>query len=211
MVSAQHDDWPSDAAPHYARGALLVSSTSATRSIDDRPQLRPAAFLDRDGVINVDHGYVFRPDELVLTATAAEGIRLLNEAGHLVIVVTNQSGVARGLYTVADVERFHTHLQQELAAHEAHVDAFYFCSHHPEGRIAAFASEHEDRKPNPGMLLRAMRDWPIDRKRSFLIGDKQSDGEAAARAGVRAMLVDANSCDLAAAVRWMLADASNEG
>jgi D-glycero-D-manno-heptose 1,7-bisphosphate phosphatase len=162
--------------------------------------VRPAAFLDRDGVINVDHGFTHRPEDLAFTPTAIDGIRALNRASYLVIVVTNQSGVARGLYSCADVERFHDHLQQSLTTAGAHIDAFYYCPYHPAGTVAEFALDHEDRKPRPGMLLRAMRDWRIDRKRSFMIGDRQSDLDAAAAAGITGYLVPKNSCDLAAQV-----------
>ena len=166
--------------------------------------LRPAAFLDRDGVINVDTGYPHRPDELRFTPTAIEGIRLLNEASWLVIVVTNQSGVARGLFGIAEVEAFHAHIQAELAKAGAHVDAFYFCPYHPDGSIAEWAIAHDDRKPGPGMILRAMREWPVDRSRSVLIGDKASDMGAARAAGVRGVRVATDTCDLTAEVRLLI-------
>jgi D-glycero-D-manno-heptose 1,7-bisphosphate phosphatase len=166
---------------------------------------RPAAFLDRDGVINVDHGYTFRPEDLVFTPSAVEGIRLLNEAGYLVIVVTNQSGVARGLYGTADVEAFHAHMAAALAERGARIDAFYYCAYHPEGIVAEYAREHADRKPGCGMLMRAMADLPVDRARSFMIGDKQSDAAAATGAGIPARVIPANDGDLAAAVREMMA------
>ncbi|WP_116090592.1 D-glycero-alpha-D-manno-heptose-1,7-bisphosphate 7-phosphatase [Sphingomonas crusticola] len=165
---------------------------------------RPAAFLDRDGVINVDHGYTFRPEDLELTPTAAEGIRLLNEAGYPVLVVTNQSGVARGLYGTADVELFHRRINEELAGQGARIDAFYYCPYHPDGIVADFAFEHRDRKPGSGMILRAMREWNIARDGSFLIGDKASDAEAAAGAGIASLLIAPNEGDLAAAVRAFL-------
>ena len=165
---------------------------------------RPAAFLDRDGVINVDHGYTYRPEDLAFTPTAIAAIRALNEAGHLAVVVTNQSGVARGLYRCQDVERFHHHLQAELARAGARIDAFYYSPYHPAGLVPEFAIEHADRKPGPGMLLRAMRELPIDPAESFLIGDKDSDMAAAAAAGIRGILVTPNNCDLAACVREIL-------
>ena len=165
---------------------------------------RPAAFLDRDGVINIDHGYVFRPEALAFTPTAIAAIRALNQSGYLVIVVTNQSGVARGLFGSSDVDQFHAHMQHQLAAGGARVDAFYYCPFHPDGTVPAFAREHEDRKPNPGMLLRAIRDWNIDPARSFMIGDKASDVEGAKRAGVHGVRVAANVCDLAAEVDRLL-------
>ena len=164
-----------------------------------------AAFLDRDGVINVDHGYTYRPEDLLFTPTAVEGIQLLNRAGYLVIVVTNQSGVARGLYGVDDIDRFHAHMQTELGREGARIDGFYHCAYHPDGVIAEFAREHEDRKPAPGMLLRAMREWSVGREGSFMIGDRASDAESAAAAGIPSLLIPANNGDLAEAVRSMLA------
>lgn len=185
--------------------------TGREGGVDAPPLLRPAAFLDRDGVINVDHGYVFQPDALEFTPTAIEGIRQLNESGYLVIVVTNQSGVARGMFEAQDVERFHEHIQERLGRGGARVDAFYYCPYHPEGSVAEFALDHEDRKPSPGMLVRAMRDWSIDPARSFMIGDKASDVEVADRAGVHGVRVPANVCDLAAEVQRLVARFAPEG
>jgi D-glycero-D-manno-heptose 1,7-bisphosphate phosphatase len=165
---------------------------------------RPAAFLDRDGVINVDYGYTFKPGDLKFTPTAVEGIRLLNRAQYPVLVVTNQSGVARGLYANEDVERFHDQVQALLQAQGAHIDAFYFAPFHPDGIVAEFAIEHEDRKPGAGMILRAMREWNVAPEGSFMIGDKQSDAESAASAGIRSLLISPNDGDLAAAVRSLL-------
>lgn len=165
---------------------------------------RPAAFLDRDGVINVDHGYTFRPEHLEFTPTAIEGIRLLNKAGYPVLVVTNQSGVARGFYGLAEVEAFHFHLNAALRKAGAHVDAFYFCPYHPDGTVEDFAIEHEDRKPGIGMIRRAMREWDVQAEGSFLIGDKQSDLDAAAAAGIAGYWIEPNAGDLAAMVRACL-------
>ncbi|PZU10300.1 HAD family hydrolase [Sphingomonas sp.] len=176
----------------------------------DFDRSRPAAFLDRDGVINVDHGYVFRPEDLLFTPTAAKGIRLLNEAGYWVIVVSNQSGVARGLYGTQEVERFHMHMQALLAAEGARIDAFYYSPYHPEGSVEPYACDHDDRKPGPGMLLRAMRERPIRHDGSFMIGDKQSDVEAADRAGIPGLLVPSDICDLAAAAASLIERARNE-
>ena len=171
---------------------------------DQLRPFRPAAFLDRDGVINVDRGYTHRPDQLEFTPTAIEAIRLLNDADHAVLVVTNQSGVARGLYGLAEVEAFHAHMNATLAERGAHIDAFYYCPYHPHGQVPEFAIDHDDRKPAPGMILRAMRDWNIDPTRSFLIGDKESDAQSAATAGLRWRLIEPDRGDLAAAVRGFL-------
>ena len=165
---------------------------------------RPAAFLDRDGVINVDHGYVFEPTRLEFTPTAIEGIRLLNQAGYPVLVVTNQSGVARGMYGVAEVEAFHAHMNAALGEAGAHVDAFYYCPYHPDGTVADYAIEHEDRKPGIGMIRRAMREWDVRAEGSFLIGDKQSDLDAASAAGIAGYRIAPNVGDLAAQVRAAL-------
>ena len=161
---------------------------------------RPAAFLDRDGVLNVDTGYPHRADDLVLTATAAAAVRRLNQAGYWVLVLTNQSGVARGLFDLAAVDSFHDALQSRLGEAGARVDAFYVAPYHPDGTVAPFNVDHEDRKPGAGMFHRARRDFPILMPRSFMVGDKPSDMEAARRAGVRGVLVPADRCDLDAAV-----------
>ena len=169
------------------------------------PHPQPAAFLDRDGVLNVDTGYPHRADDLVLTPTAAAAVRRLNRAGYWVLVLTNQSGVARGLFDLAAVDTFHQALQSRLGEVGAHVDAFYVAPYHPDGTVAPFDIDHEDRKPGAGMFHRALRDFPILTGRSFMIGDKPSDMEAARRAGVRGILVPADRCDLDAAVAGELA------
>lgn len=162
---------------------------------------RPAAFLDRDGVINVDNGYTSNVEELIFTPTAIDGIRALNRSGYYVIVVSNQAGVARGYYDEADVHRFHVAMNTTLIRHGAHIDAFYFCPYHPDAIIDRYKADHSNRKPNPGMLEDAFNEWPIVREGSFLIGDKASDVDAARNAGIQGWLVETNSCDLAAVVR----------
>jgi len=149
-----------------------------------RPALRPAVFLDRDGVINVDTGFVFRPEDLVWMPGAAEAVRYFNCRGFLVFVVTNQSGVARGFYTEADVAALHAWMAAELAARGARIDAFYYCPHHPEGSEPAYRLVCDCRKPAPGLIRRAFAEWPADPARSFLIGDRPSDLAAAAAAGI---------------------------
>jgi len=143
--------------------------------------------------------------DLAFTPTGIEGINAFNDAGFRVFVITNQSGVARGYYTAEDVERFHEAMRQQLRAHGAHVDCFYYCPYHPEGTVAEYAIDHEDRKPSAGMLLRAFHESPTDIPASVMIGDKQSDLQVAACAGVTGLLVESNVCDLAAVVRMFLA------
>jgi D-glycero-D-manno-heptose 1,7-bisphosphate phosphatase len=160
---------------------------SLAQAADDIPRLltRPAAFLDRDGVLNADKGYTHRPQDLSWLPGAREAVLRLNGAGHLVFVATNQAGVARGYYGEAEVSAFHEHMQDELAGIGAHVDAFYFCPFHEDASVPSYrVADHPDRKPNPGMIQRAMREWKVDRSRSFLIGDKDTDLEAARRAGI---------------------------
>ena len=148
-------------------------------------RVRPAAFLDRDGVLNEDKGYTHKADDLVWVPGAREAIRLLNDRGYRVIVVTNQAGVARGYYEEDAVDAFHAHMQEQLADAGAFVDAFYHCPYHADGKVPAYTvADHPDRKPNPGMILRALNDWQVNRETSFLIGDKPSDMEAARRAGL---------------------------
>jgi len=162
---------------------------------------KPVAFLDRDGVLNIDHGYVHRPERLEWVVGAPEAVRLLNEAGIPVIVTTNPSGVARGFYGEADVRNFHAHMQEELQARGARVDAFYYCPHHPQGVVAPFAIVCNCRKPKPGLLEQAARDFAIDRTRSFLIGDKDDDVAAAQAFGVRGIKFDAKRESLVDVVR----------
>ena len=149
--------------------------------------LKPAAFLDRDGVLNRDLGYVWRREDFHWLPGAERAVKRLNDAGYLVFVVSNQAGVARGLYRPEDVEVLHRWVNGELGKSGAHIDAFYYCPHHPSEGQGAYRVACDCRKPAPGMLLRAMREWPVDRAASFMIGDKAIDLEAAAAAGVRGL------------------------
>jgi D-glycero-D-manno-heptose 1,7-bisphosphate phosphatase len=149
---------------------------------------RPALFLDRDGVLNEDHGYVSRWEDFSWIPGAKDAVAAFNQAGWLVIVVTNQSGVGRGYYTEADMHALHQRMAEELAAAGGRIDGFYFAPHHPEAAAESYRHpDPPDRKPNPGMILRALADWPIDAARSVLVGDKASDMEAAKRAGIRGL------------------------
>jgi len=165
---------------------------------------RPALFLDRDGVINVDKGYVSRIADFEWIDGAADCIRTFNERGWFVFVVTNQSGIARGYYTEADMEALHTWMVTELAKQGAHIDRIYYCPYHAEGEIAGYRKDSFDRKPKPGMLLNAMADFPVRKELSFLIGDKTADVEAAHAAGVGGFLFKGDN--LATFAEWALAD-----
>jgi D-glycero-D-manno-heptose 1,7-bisphosphate phosphatase len=144
-----------------------------------------AIFLDRDGTINVEKNYLIDPADLVLLPGVGEALRRGQEAGYLLIVVTNQSGVARGYFTATAVEELHDHLQSELHPYGVQIDAFYLCPHHPEHGTGPC----DCRKGEPGMLLQAAREHHIDLAASWMIGDKSSDIEAGNKAGCRSILV----------------------
>lgn len=157
---------------------------------------RSAVIFDRDGVLNVDHGYVGQPERLEWVEGAKRAIRRLNEAGVLVLVATNQSGVARGLFDLAAVEAVHAVMQADLTVEGARIDAFYICPYLANANVPAFAHpDHPDRKPNPGMLLRAMDEWGLDPAHCLMIGDKASDMEAAKRAGIAGALFAGGNLD----------------
>ena len=148
--------------PSLVHDEAVQSMTKPRRRTARKPG-RPAVLLDRDGVLNVDHGYVADPERLEWIPGAKRAVRRLNEAGVLAIVCTNQSGVARGMFDLAAVERLHGVMQADLAVEGARIDAFYVCPFHADAADPAYAHpDHPDRKPNPGMLLRAIEEWSID-------------------------------------------------
>lgn len=150
---------------------------------------KPAVFFDRDGVLNVDHGYIYRCEDFEWMPGAKESIRFLNANGYFVFVITNQSGVARGYYTENDVKKLHHFMNDELAKEGAHIDAFYYCPHHPDAKIEEYRQQCRCRKPEPGMILKALDEWPVRSKgESLFLGDKLSDLQAATAAGVKGVL-----------------------
>jgi D-glycero-D-manno-heptose 1,7-bisphosphate phosphatase len=150
----------------------------------DQSAGRPAAFLDRDGVLNADHGYVHRREDFEWLPGAIAAIKHLNEAGYLVFVITNQSGIARGLYTEEDVQALHRWMAGELKAAGAHVDGFEYCPDHPDGTVERYRRISPRRKPEPGMILDCLARWPVDVEQSFLVGDKPEDMAAAKASGI---------------------------
>ena len=193
---------------------MIGKSERLSRDPQSRPQSHPptgpqprprAALLDRDGVINVDIGYAHKPEDLVFVPGAPEALRRLKDAGWLVIVVTNQAGVARGYYDEAAVDLFHAAMNQQLSAHGARIDAFYYSPYHEDATLEAYRhADHPDRKPNPGMLLRGLADYGVAAEDAFMIGDRDSDMQAAARAGVAGYLFQGG--DLDALVQRVLAE-----
>jgi D-glycero-D-manno-heptose 1,7-bisphosphate phosphatase len=151
--------------------------------------MRRAVFLDRDGTINIEKEYLYQVKDFEFIQGAPEAIRLLNQAGIMAVVATNQSGVARGYYTEDDVENLHRHIAHELECSSgAHIDAWLYCPHHPAGR-GSYSLQCDCRKPLPGMLQEAARRYGIDLDNSTMIGDKLADIEAGKAAGCRTILV----------------------
>jgi D-glycero-D-manno-heptose 1,7-bisphosphate phosphatase len=160
------------------------------RAGHDLPQrlLRPAVFLDRDGVLNEDCGYVGSPDRFQWLPGAKGAVRLINDCGAHAFIVTNQAGVARGFYTESDVEALHRHIQQDLILAGATIDDFRFCPDHPDGIVERYRRQSDWRKPAAGMILDLLNAWNVDPRRSILIGDKESDIQAAQAAGIEGHL-----------------------
>lgn len=156
---------------------------------------KPAIFFDRDGVLNVDHGHTYQPDDLEFIEGAIEAVRMARRAGYLTVVITNQAGVAKGYYDEAAVGAFHRKMNAELRLQDAWIDAFYYCPYHPEGIVGTYRRPHPDRKPEPGMINRAIRELRIDRARSLLVGDKHSDMLAAKNAKIEGYLYQSGPLD----------------
>lgn len=156
----------------------------------------PAAFLDRDGVLIEDCGYPHRPEDLKLTPGVADAVRRMNQAGYRTVIVTNQSGVARDLFDEDQMHAFNALLVEALAEQGAVIDAVYACPFHADAVEARYRhADHPDRKPNPGMLTRAIADHDLDPARSFIIGDQPTDIEAGRRAGVKGFLFEGGDLD----------------
>ena len=182
----------------------------------------PAVFLDRDGTINEEHGHIGTPEDLTLLSGAAEAIFRLNESQYLTVVVTNQSVIARGKCTEADMKLIHHRLQSLIGEHGASIDRIYYCPHYPDQLIPGGRQDLKIvcncRKPEPGLIMRAAKDMNIDLKMSWMIGDRTSDIKAAERAGIRSVLLamkgvfdnqlsvhpDAKCLDLKDAVEFIL-------
>jgi D-glycero-D-manno-heptose 1,7-bisphosphate phosphatase len=167
----------------------------------------PALFLDRDGVINVDHGYVCRPSNVDFVEDIFEVVATANRLGYQVVVVTNQAGIGRGYFSEADFYALMDWMKIRFAEHEGRIDAVYFCPFHPEYGIGKYRRESNCRKPAPGMLLQAESDLEIDLARSIFVGDKPSDMVAGRAAGVGILLhLGGNEADVHSVPIRRLAD-----
>lgn len=154
---------------------------------------QPVVFFDRDGTLNFDAGYTHRPEDLRWRPGAIAAVREVNARGWRAVVITNQAGIGRGLYDEAAMHRFHAHMQAELSAEGARIDAFYFCPFHADAVIERFRHpNHPDRKPNPGMILRALADLNADPARALMLGDGEHDVAAARAAGIAGALLGAD-------------------
>jgi len=192
-------------------------------------QKRPAVFLDRDGCVNVEDDHIREIAQFRLYPDSLDAIKKLNAAGFLVVVITNQSGVARGYMTEELVQRTHAILLEWAAEADARIDGIYYCPHHPEGSVERYSIYCKCRKPAPGMVLRAADELGIDLARSFVVGDKISDIRLGPAVGARAALVttgfgagqlemiksgeaampDHVAVGIGAAVDWILTQAKN--
>lgn len=190
---------------------------------------RRAIFLDRDGTVNVEVDFLSDPDDVRLEEGAGKALRLLGEAGFALIVVTNQSGVARGYHGEDDVRAVNHRIEELLKEEGVAIEGFYHCPHHPEGTVERFARVCDCRKPAPGLLLKAAGDLGVDMKASYIIGDSARDLEAGRRAGVGTVLVrtgygaraeagvleeqlaDFIADDILAAAEWIVSRGSSGG
>ena len=148
-----------------------------------------AVFLDRDGTINIEKGYLHKIEDFVLLPGAAEAVSEMNRLGYKVIVITNQSGIARGFYTEDDMQTLHSHMKDVLASKNAAVDAIYFCPHHPEAQVSRYRKDCGCRKPKAGLFIKAAEDFDIDFERSWAVGDRIRDILPAKQLGMKSALV----------------------
>ena len=190
-------------AAHEYSGFFIDIGIPETLAAADRlvpeARRRPAIFFDRDGVLNVDHGYVHAPHQVDWVEGARDAVKWANDSGYFVFVVTNQAGVAKGHYQEEAIGLLHGWMNEQLAAEGAAIDDWRYCPFHPEGSVEAYRRAHDWRKPNPGMINDLLGAWPVERGGSFLVGDKDSDLQAATAAGLPSVLFAGG--DLLALVR----------
>ena len=167
--------------------------------------LRRAVFLDRDGTLNVDTGYIARPEAVRLIPNAAEGARVLTRAGYALVIVSNQSGIARGMMTTEQADAVDAKVLDLLHERGVRIEATYRCPHLPHGKVTEYAVECDCRKPKPGLIAQAARDHGLDLARSWTVGDGSRDVEAGLAAGTRAVLIAADGAGAGADARALRA------
>jgi D-glycero-D-manno-heptose 1,7-bisphosphate phosphatase len=155
----------------------------------DKAKKRPAVFFDRDGTLIADRGYLNNPSHIKLFSQTAEALKSLRKAGFYLFVVTNQSGVARGYFSESQVKKVHQNLRRMLKVKGAKIDAFFYCPHHPQGKVKSFSKKCDCRKPSPGMVKEALKRYSVDLKKSYVVGDKLDDVLLAKNAKVAAGLL----------------------
>jgi D-glycero-D-manno-heptose 1,7-bisphosphate phosphatase len=148
-----------------------------------------AVFLDRDGTVNEEMGYINHPDRFILLPRVPEAIKLLKEHGFKVILITNQAGVARGYFPESLIKEIHQNLQDTLKKHGTSLDAIYYCPHHPQANVVAYRKDCPCRKPKPGLVYKAQADFDIDLTQSYVVGDRFKDIELAYNVGAKGILV----------------------
>ena len=157
--------------------------------------MKRALFLDRDGTVIEDRGYMHDPALVQLLPDAAETLRAMAREGWALILVSNQSGVARGFFTEIELNTLHDWMMTELATQGARIDDVRYCPHHPDGSVEGYLEDHHWRKPGPGMILDLMQHWPVRREGSFVVGDRPTDIEAAEAAGLPGFLFEGGDLD----------------
>lgn len=154
-----------------------------------------AIFLDRDGTLNYEKNYLYKKEDFEFIPGILDAIRLWNDLQYLVIIVTNQAGVARGYYSENDVRVLHEYVDSLLKDLGLHIDAYYYCPHHPTEGLGKYRIDCDCRKPKPGMIMQAIKDFDIDVKKSFLFGDKESDIAAGLSVGIKSFIVNGRTFD----------------
>lgn len=154
---------------------------------------KPAVFLDRDGVLNIDKGYVYKISDFEWTLDSKEAIQFMKNSGYFIFIITNQSGLSRGYYNEKDVDILHNYINEELSKVNTSIDDFFYSPYHPDIENVKYQELKNLRKPNTGMLEQAVEKWPVNIKRSFLIGDKKTDLECADNFGIRGYLYEGGS------------------
>lgn len=150
---------------------------------------KKAIFLDRDGTINIDKHYMYKIEDFEFVDGAVEGLKILNEMGYILIVVTNQGGIGRGLFSEEDTEKLNNFMVEELYKKGIEIKKCYYCPHHPEKGLGKYKVDCSCRKPNPGMILQGAEEFDIDLENSYMIGDKFIDAQAGLNAGVKPIIV----------------------